>query len=502
METIGRVRRDHFVRQKSIKEIARERGLSRNTVRKILRSGKTELTYERGKASLRQLGSHVEQLEQMLEANRRKGRRERLTLKRMFELLRADGFQGGYDSVRRYGRRWQREHGSGVSTAFVPLRFKPAEAFQFDWSHEIVILGGATTTVKVAHIRLCYSRYFLVIAYLRETQEMVFDAHDRAFRFFSGACVRGIYDNMGTAVDTVFAGKERKFNRRFEQMCSHYLVEPVACTPASGWEKGQVENQVGNIREWLFTPRLRFANRDELNDWLMSDCVRRCAEMRHPEFSDRTLAQVFEEEKTALIPHPGSFDGFHEDHASASKTCLVNFDRNQYSVAAKAARKPVQIRAYAERIVVRLDGEVVADHPRRFGRGQIAYDPWHYLPVLERKPGALRNGAPFENWALPPMLAAVRQRLGKSNDADREFVSILAAVPEAGLSVVEAACGAALEDGVCTSAVVLNHLARQQQPAAIEPVETPATLALSDPPRADCHRYDQLREREDRHGAV
>ena len=95
VETIGRVRRDHFVRQKSIKEIARERGLSRNTVRKILRSGKTEQTYERGKSSLRQLGSHVEQLEQMLEANRRKGRRERLTLKRMFELLRADGFQGG-----------------------------------------------------------------------------------------------------------------------------------------------------------------------------------------------------------------------------------------------------------------------------------------------------------------------------------------------------------------------------------------------------------------------
>jgi len=135
-----------------------------------------------------------------------------------------------------------------------------------------VVLGGVTTTLKVAHIRLCYSRMFLVVAYPRETQEMVFDAHDRAFRFFGGTCQRGIYDNMKTAVDTIYVGKERRFNRRFEQLCSHYLVEPVACTPASGWEKGQVENQVGNVRDWFFTPRARFATLAELNEWLAAQC--------------------------------------------------------------------------------------------------------------------------------------------------------------------------------------------------------------------------------------
>ena len=120
------------------------------------------------------------------------------------------------------------------------------------------MLNGVTTTVKVAHVRLCHSRMIFVRAYPRETQEMVFDAHDRAFAFFKGICARGIYDNMKTAVETVFVGKSRLFNRRFAQMCSHYLVEPVACTPASGWEKGQVENQVGLVRERFFTPRLRF----------------------------------------------------------------------------------------------------------------------------------------------------------------------------------------------------------------------------------------------------
>jgi len=147
--------------------------------------------------------------------------------------------------VRRYARKWRDEQGALTAAAYVPLSFDPGEAYQFDWSHEIVLLDGVTTIVKVAHMRLCHSRMIFVRAYPRETQEMVFDAHERAFSFFKGACTRGIYDNMKTAVETIFVGKERKFNRRFAQMCSHYLVEPVACTPASGWEKGQVENQVG-----------------------------------------------------------------------------------------------------------------------------------------------------------------------------------------------------------------------------------------------------------------
>jgi transposase len=105
--------------------------------------------------------------------------------------------------------------------------------------------------VRVAHARLCHSRMLFVRAYPRETQEMVFDAHDRAFALFKGTCGRGIYDNMKTAVKTIFVGKNRLYNRRFLQMCSHYLIDPIACTPASGWEKGQVENQVGLVRRAL-----------------------------------------------------------------------------------------------------------------------------------------------------------------------------------------------------------------------------------------------------------
>jgi transposase len=298
----------------------------------------------------------------------------------LHEILREEGYSGAYDSIQRHVRDWRRNHGK-TGAVFIPLWFAPGEAYQFDWSHETVVLGGTTTEIKVAHVRLCHSRRFFIRAYPRETQEMVFDAHDHAFRFFGGACRRGIYDNMRTAVDAVFVGRERQFNRRFLQLCSHYLVEPTACTPRSGWEKGQVENQVGTSRERLFTPRLRFAGYAELNGWLEARCLSLAQESGHPEVKDRTISDVFEDEQPALIPYSGPFDGFHEKTLGVQKNCLVQFDRNRYSVEARAVGRAVQLHAYAERIVIRLDGEIVAEHPRRFSRDQVVYDPWHYVPV-------------------------------------------------------------------------------------------------------------------------
>ena len=244
VDTIARIRREHFVRGKTIKEIVRELHVSRNTVRKALRSGATAFEYEREVQPLPKLGPWRDDLDRLLTENEGRSARERLTLIRIFEALRALGYEGGYDAVRRYARGRQRER-SSPSAAFVPLSFDPGEAYQFDWSHEIVLINGVTTTVKVAHVRLCHSRMLFVRAYPRESQEMVFDAHDRAFAFFKGTCTRGIYDNMKTAVETILVGLERAYNRRFLQMCSHYMIDPVACTPASGWEKGQVEIQVG-----------------------------------------------------------------------------------------------------------------------------------------------------------------------------------------------------------------------------------------------------------------
>lgn len=204
VETIGRIRREHFVKGKTIKEIVRDLGVSRNTVRKALRSGASSFVYERENQPLPKLGAWSAQLDDFLKQNAEKPARERLTLIRIFEDLRGLGYEGGYDAVRRYARKWRGEQGALTASAYVPLSFDPGEAYQFDWSHEIVLLDGVTTIVKVAHMRLCHSRMIFVRAYPRETQEMVFEAHDRAFSFFKGACTRGIYDNMKTAVETIF----------------------------------------------------------------------------------------------------------------------------------------------------------------------------------------------------------------------------------------------------------------------------------------------------------
>ena len=499
MDTIARVRRAFYVQGWSVKRIVRELHVSRNTVRKILRSDETEFSYERERQPMPRIGPWQEKLDELLLGNTNRPSRERLTLIRIYEELRAMGYAGGYDAVRRYARSWSKSRGAMTAEAYVPLYYAPGEAYQFDWSHEVVLIAGVTVTVKVAHVRLCHSRMMFVRAYMRESQEMVFDAHDRAFAFFNGTCTRGIYDNMKTAVEAVFTGKERQYNRRFLQMCSHFLVDPVACTPASGWEKGQVENQVGLVRERFFTPRLRVKSLDELNAWLLDKCVAYAKAHPHPDERDKSIWEMFEAERPRLVPYAGPFDGFHSVPASVSKTCTVRFDNNKYSDLATAVGRPVEVHAFAERIVIRQDGMIVGDHARVFGRGHTVYDPWHYVPVLARKPGALRNGAPFRDWVLPSAMATIRRKLRGSDDGDRQMVQILSCVREDGLPAVEAACREALDQGVHSAPVVINILARRRDPSPPPLLLTPTALRLTHEPVADCARYDSLR-RTTRHG--
>jgi hypothetical protein len=258
-----------------------------------------------------------------------------------------------------------------------------------------------------------------------------------------------------------------------------------------GREKGQVENQVGNLRDQLFRPKPRVKS---LNAWLEDQCIAYARRTKHPEFKDRTIWEVFQGERPSLIELRGPFDGFVEKAVRATTTCLIMADHNRYSIDARAAGRMVLGRSHAERIVVLFDDVVVADHPRQFRRDQIIYDPWHYLPVLVKKPGALRNGAPFKDWDLPPALAQVRAKLKSHTDGDRQFVKVLGAVLDHGLDAVEAACAEAIAAGIASGDVILTVLARQQQPAAPPSVTTPDALRLKIEPMADCGRYDSIRK--------
>ncbi|MDQ3524901.1 MAG: IS21 family transposase [Chloroflexota bacterium] len=394
MDLIAEIRRRRLVSKESISSIARELKLSRPTVRKHCRS-QTEPIYRRHKQPTPMMGAFQERLETWLRTERLLPKAQRRTARRLFEGLQAEGYRGAYDSVQRFVQRWKAiKSGPSPAQAFVPLAFAPGEVCQFDWSHEQVELGGAMQTIKVAHFRLAFSRQMFVVAYPRETQEMVFDAHNRAFAFFGGVPERMVYDNLKAVVETILTGKERLFNRRFMVLANHYVFEPVACTPASGWEKDQVENQVGNIREWLFTPLARFASFEALNEWLAVRC-RELAARKHPVTPERSIAACFAEEQHALRRITATFEGYTEHMLRVSNTCLVVLDRNRYSVPAEFAGRAVSARTTAMQVRIVADGVVIAEHARRFGRDLLICDPWRYLPILERKPGALRNGVPF-----------------------------------------------------------------------------------------------------------
>ena len=255
-------------------------------------------------------------------------------------------------------------------------------------------------------------------------------------------------------------------------MCGHYLVEPVACTPASGWEKGQVENQVGLVRERFFSPRLRVKSYEELNAWLLDQCIAYAKAHRHPELRDRTVWEVFEAERPSLVAYAGRFDGFHAVPASVSRTCLVRFDNNRYSVAAQRRRPPG-----GDPCLRRSDRAAPGRQDRRRASPLVRPGPDGLRPLALRagagsQAGALRNGAPFKDWILPASLDRVRRKLAGADDGDRQMVTILTAVLSDGLSAVEAACAAALGENVHSADVILNILARRREPAVLRKVDS------------------------------
>lgn len=492
MDIIAEIRRRHFVSGETISSIARSLNLSRSTVRKHLKT-ETEPVYVRRVQPEPKLGNYKAQLVEWLESDAKLPQKQRRTAQRLFEGLVAEGYPGAYDSVQRTVKQWKVDHRKSPSAtqAFIPLAFQPGEVCQFDWSHETVELNGVVQTVKVAHFRLAYSRKMFVVAYPRETQEMVMDAHNQAFAFYGGVPKQMVYDNLTTVVDTVFIGKARKFNRRFMVLANHYLFEPVACTPAAGWEKGQVENQVGNVREWLFTPRVRFKSFTELNAWL----AQRCAELagrQHPTQPAQTIADCFTQEQPSLRSIRQPFAGYIEHLCKVSKLCLVRWDRNRYSVPAEWVGKVVSIRVTADQIRIVADGQTLAEHPRCFAYDQLICDPWHYLPVLEKKPGALRHGAPFQDWNLPQPIQQVRNRLLQQKQGDRAFVDCLLLAREHGIEALEAACELALETGSVTGSILQNEMRRLTEPARPKACNASQNLQLNTEPNANTQRYDHL----------
>lgn len=499
MGTLSKLRRMVLRDQLSIREASRRLGISRNTAAKWLQAdAMVEPRYPRRKPSPGVLDPYKDQLATWLKADSHRNRRERRGVKAMFRALQAMGYAGSRGPVYEFAKRWQQAQSDAPSrVAFVPMSFEMGEAFQFDWSCEYLFVGGLRKRLEVAHTKLAASRVFMLTAYFSQAHEMLFDAHARAFEAFGGVPRRGIYDNMKTAVDKIGKGKSRTVNVRFEAMTGHYLFEPEFCNRAAGWEKGIVEKNVQDRRRgiWLEAAERRWSDLDSLNAWLRGACLKAWEDLHHPEWPQLSIADVWHQEQAHLMPMPAAFDGYVEHVARVSATSLIHYQRNRYSVPCEWAHATVSVRAYPHQLVVVGPDTSAASVtlPRHFERDRTVYDWRHYVSLLERKPGALRNGAPFKT--MPEPLQQLQTHLLRHAGGDRVMAQVLTSITLHGLDDVLVAVELALQSGRVSADHVLNVLARLKEPTmstTLTAAEVSA-LTLHEPPQADVSRYDQLR---------
>jgi hypothetical protein len=285
--------------------------------------------------------------------------------------------------------------------------------------------------------------------------------------------------------------KARVVNARFAVMCAHYLFDADFCNVASGWEKGVVEKNVQDSRRriWIEAQTRKWHSFEELNAWLGERCRALWQEVRHPEHKQFSVAEMLEHERGELMPMPTAFDGYVERSAKVSSTCLVAVARNRYSVPCELAGQRVSTRLYPERVEIATDAAIVARHARLSNRGHICYDWQHYIALVQRKPGALRNGAPFAD--MPAPLQRLRQGLLRREGGDKTMAQVLNCVSSHGLEAVLVAAELVIESGALSTEHVLNVLARLNAQATPDSVET--SLQLTEVPVANTARYDSLR---------
>jgi len=486
MMSVKQIKEVRMMRQEGlpIREICRKACISRNTVRKILRGQQARFKYDRQACNQPAQDSIKEIIVNWVKQDSLETRKYRRTAKRMFNLLQGDEYRykGSYASVLRCFQEVRRQLNRNPAEVFIPLDFGPGQAAQFDWGDVKAVVDGQLVPLNVGAVQLCKSRKSYARAYPGQKQELLFDVHRRAFEHFGGVPRRMIYDNLKTAVKKILKGNHRNLQERFVEFSSSYLYQPEFCNPAKGNEKGRVENLIGNIRDNFFVPVRKFATLEELNDRLLSYLISVARTKIHPESVDKTRHDIYEEEKSSLMPLPGhGYECCRVTHAAVTSYSTVHFETNQYSVPGEYVGKTVQVKGYAEEVAISKDGMEIARHKRLYNLKQQSLNPYHYLEALSRKPRAFADGLPFKEWQLPEVFLQYRRMLKERfEDGDRYFVKTLLLVKEWPVMEVAEAIRQAIAVHALGDSYVLTILRRMRQPAY-----APESLGI----RADLDRY-------------
>jgi transposase len=367
------------------------------------------------------IGPWLDRLRELLEDNRHLPRKQRYTVKRMWDVLKDEGFAGGYTTVRDTVRQMRAEAPKEV---FMPLTQPPGEA-QVDFGYALACIGGQLTKITFFVMSLVHSDAMFVMAFPRECTEVFGEAHAAAFGFFGFVPKRISYDNTRVAVAKILGAHARKLTVGFGRLVSHYLFEPHFCRVRRANEKGVVEGTVRYSRQNFMVPVPQAADYGELNAYLL-DCCRSDMARR---LRGKTLPkrELLKDDRIAGLLLPKSrFDSRKLVSTTASSEALVRFDTNDYSVPVACGHKPVVLKASADTVFVYHQGREIARHDRCWLKEKQIFEPLHYLRLLERKPGSLDHARPLADWNLPAELHRLRRRLeAHRDDGTLEYIRVL-----------------------------------------------------------------------------
>ncbi len=492
------IRRAYYLEHKSIRQIAREHHHSRRTVAKAIKETEIQPYQHTTPKPTSVLGSFLNRVNELLTQNATSPRKQQYTAHKIYEILVAEGYQGSESHLRRYVAGWRKEH--QPPHLYLPLDYDPGQDAQVDWGEAIAIIGGVRQTIQFFVMRLCYSRRTFVMTFPSQNQESFLFAHVQAFNHFGGVPARISYDNLGTAVKLAM-GKNRKRteNRTFVTFRSHYLFESHFCTPGAGWEKGQVEHGVGYGRRNYLVPIPEAASFEELNRVLLERC--RQDDNRRVSRQPITIGQAWEQERPLLHPLPRfAYDCCDMLTVRLTPYSQATYETNRYSVPVNRARREITVKAYPFHIDIYDKDKQLAHHPRSYEKEQDIFDPLHYLPLLEQRPGAFDYATPMKRWrkdwpaSYHRMLAVLKEKWPEGRGV-QEFIHILQLHQDYPATLIEQAIEQALIYG-CVHWDGVLHCLHQ----LTEPKEPTTSLDLSDRPDlqnignqpVDLARYERL----------
>jgi transposase len=481
------IRRAFHIEGKSIRQIQRETGYHRQTIRKALEDSRVPQYERKAPRSSPVLDPVRHIIDHWMAEDLKRPRKQRHTAKRIHERLTTEyGFQGAESTVRRYVGQRRKEMGTQV---YIPLSYQPGQSGQVDFGEAQVIIAGELVKAQLFCLRLCYSKMPFVTAVPTQAQEAFFEGHVRAFAFLGGVPRELVYDNLKAAVKRILQGRDREEQDAFVAFRSHYLFESRFCTPRQGHEKGLVEGLVGYARRNWLVPVPEFASWDELNAYLLEKC--RAEGQRQLRGMETTIGEALIQEQAQLLPLPARPYRCCTTHpVQANDFGLVTFKTNRYSVPADHAHEALWLRAYVDRIEISNGNDTLAVHTRCYKREQDVLNPLHYLPLLEQRPGAWDQAKPIQEWQqrwpaiFDTYLAALRERLS-TNQATREFVRILRLHEDYPENIIAQALQEALA-GHCFGADGVKQIVLR----LIEPVCDPVPLAGDELPVPDIGPVD------------